>query len=1812
MVSQTYYFLQTKFSIKMILKVEKRNGQYVDFDIQKIENAVYKALTFVKEGGRDEARELSEKVLEVLLRRFSKEEIPHVEEIQNIVEEVLISEGLTETARSYILYREKRREIRETASGFDESTELIEKYIDEIDWQVKENANMTYSLQGLNQYATSYISKKYWLNKIYPEKIREAAKNQDFHIHDLNLLATYCSGWDLQDLLVRGFGGVSSKVESKPPKHFRPALGQVVNFFFTLQGEGAGAQAMSNFDTLLAPFIRKDNLDYKQVKQSMQEFVFNCMVPTRVGFQCLSEDTEILTKKGWKKYNEVGEGDMIKTFNIDKKVVEEKKIKKIFRKNYEGKMYRVLNRIQDQLISPGHRMVRKKFNTENYCLETVEDVLKLKTSQIVSIAANNNNKEIDLKDEEIKLIAWIISEGSMEIKGNWRRIMIYQSREKNKEKYEEILSLLKKLKLKYSLQEGSKSLGGVVMQIRFDAVNSKKILRWFDKNDSVKRIPKKITEMSQRQSKIFLETYIKGDGHEGCKITVSDKNILNDLQRIIVNAGYGFTTAERMSSGVGNKLLYILRVVRRQETRIREIKKVNYNGVIWSVNTDNETVIAKRKGKVFITGNTPFLNISLDVTVPEFLKKQPIIIGGEVQKETYGEFQKEMDIFNRAFYEVLMQGDAKGRVFTFPIPTISITKEFDWENEALDKMWEATAKYGINYFSNFVQSDMNPEDFRSMCLHAEEEVFIKEDGEIKKLPIEDLFGNYHGDKIDKEWFETNKHIESISLNPETGQLEWVKINKFLKITDNEVVTIETTDGKTMNVSKNHLVGVFTPEGIKTKRAEDVNEDDFLLTLKDGSRILNSRFEKIDEVLSWFIGLFIADGNYLYDSRYEKEVLRGIQITFNRQEKELIERTKKVVKEILNYEMKFVSDKRYENSLCGYIYNSEFAKKMKQDLLVYKYGKLPSWIWSADSKTIEAVLKGFFDGDGYEKGKEIHINDPELSKDLNLLFQMVGISTTYIKKEKSQCIRIQHVLGRGSSGGKIIKDKLHNLIPSFLIDKKFAKDDQGKNNYQMYECKQVGLSSIYRWGISNEKIENLKKSDYAVVGVKSIKKEKIESNHSFYDIELDKNHYFVHSDGNITHNCCRLRLDNKELIKRGGGLFGSQPLTGCYDEQTEVLTENGWKFFKDVEGNEKVYTLSEDNSIELHKPTDYFEYKYEGEMYKFKAKSFDLLVTPNHRMVVDGMRDKKRTFVEAQDFKPSSYFIPKGGSWKGEERKLFAVPSVKILKGIGSKTSIPQEQLVVIREMREEGNTFQEISEKFNYDKITIFNVCKKDNYGQGGVTVKEIAPEIKVEMDDWLRFFGIWVAEGCTDNEKIALTHGYRTVISQNEGKVKKEIEELLKRMPFKYSVERRGEQVKFVIFSKQLWTYLRQFGNKYEKFIPKDLKNLSKRQIKILFDWMVMGDGHVRKTSGQINYWTSSEKLADDIQEIVLKLGWMATLSKRKKKSAFIDGRKINSGVIYTIGVQQSNYYRFRKNNISKENYSGNVYCLEVQNNTLFVRRKGKVSWCGNSVGVVTINLPRIGYLSKTKEDFYKRLSEMMDLAKESLELKRKVLDNFIEKGLYPYTKHYLSSVKKMRGSYFGNHFSTIGLIGMNEALLNFMGKNIATKEGKDFALEVLTFMRGKLVDYQEETDNLYNLEATPGEGASFRQAKTDRERYVDIITAGTKDAPYYTNSVHLPVNYTDDPFEALDLQDELQQAFTGGTVIHLFLGERISTPQGAKNIVRKVFDNYHLPYITLSPTFSICTNCGYIKGESLYCPNCKIKAPKKAIKNLKDYRSR
>ncbi|PKL40115.1 MAG: ribonucleoside triphosphate reductase [Spirochaetae bacterium HGW-Spirochaetae-1] len=650
--------------------IRKRDGRIVPFNPEKITDAIFRSAVAVGGSDRSAAVSVTESVIGILDIIYKDGRTPTVENVQDLVEKMLIERGHAKVAKAFIIYREQHRKIREAASLMNEGLQLIEDYLDQSDWRVNENSNMSYSLQGLNNHIASEITARYWLERIYPPEIRDCHIKGKFHIHDLGLLSAYCVGWDLRDLLMKGFGGVSGKIESRPAKHFGSALGQIVNFFYTLQGESAGAQAFSNFDTYLAPFIRYDNLTYDDVKQSLQEFIFNMNIPTRVGFQ------------------------------------------------------------------------------------------------------------------------------------------------------------------------------------------------------------------------------------------------------------------------------------------------------------------------------TPFTNVTLDLNVPSNIAHEYVVIGGELMNETYGEFQAEMDMFNSAFAETLIEGDAKNRIFTFPIPTYNITKDFDWGNRKLDAVWEMTAKYGIPYFANYVNSDMDPEDARSMC-------------------------------------------------------------------------------------------------------------------------------------------------------------------------------------------------------------------------------------------------------------------------------------------------------------------------------------------------------------------------------------------------------------------CRLRLDNRELRKRGGGLFGANPLTG----------------------------------------------------------------------------------------------------------------------------------------------------------------------------------------------------------------------------------------------------------------------------------------------------------------------------------------------------------------------------------------------------------------SIGVVTINLPQLAYISNTEEQFFTELEILMKHGRDSLELKRKVLEKFTDNNLYPYTKYYLSDVKMRDKRYWGNHFSTIGLVGMNEACLNLLGADIASIEGKDFARRVLDFMRDTIKSFQDETGNFYNLEATPAEGVSYRLARRDRKDFPEIITAGT-DEPYYTNSVHLPVSFTTDLFEVLDHQDELQTRFTGGTVVHLFLGERVKDIDVVKGLVRKIAENYSLPYFSITPTFSVCPVHGYLPGEHKFCP--------------------
>lgn len=252
-------------------------------------------------------------------------------------------------------------------------------------------------------------------------------------------------------------------------------------------------------------------------------------------------------------------------------------------------------------------------------------------------------------------------------------------------------------------------------------------------------------------------------------------------------------------------------------------------------------------------------------------------------------------------------------------------------------------------------------------------------------------------------------------------------------------------------------------------------------------------------------------------------------------------------------------------------------------------------------------------------------------------------------------------------------------------------------------------------------------------------------------------------------------------------------------------------------------------------------------------------------------------------------------------------------------------------------------------------------------------------------------------------------------------------------------------------------------------------------------------------------------------------------------------------------------------------------------------------SIGVVTVNLPRIGYLANNEEEFFRSLEKLAIMAKSSLELKRKIVEEQSEKGLYPYATFYLKDVKKRTGHYWSNHFNTIGLVGMNEAIMNLFGtqENITTQLGQEFSVRVMNFLREKMQEFQEETGNIYNLEATPAESTGTRFAKMDKKRFPDIITANEVN-PIYTNSTQIPVGYTDDIFEVVKLQDKLQSLYTGGTVLHLYLGERIDDTENAKSLIRKIFETSTMPYVSLTPTFSICSEHGYLRGEQFECPHC------------------
>lgn len=557
----------------MITSIIKRDGSIEPFNPEKIVIAISKAGSATGEFDNQVSKEL---VQSMVLPRINakKGRAVSVEDVQDIVENVLFDTAFEKTYKAYAIYRNEHTKARERQKVAVDVESSVNEYINQDDWRVRANANQGYSLGGMILNVSGKVTANYWLNSVYPKEIGLAHKNGDFHIHDLDMLSGYCCGHSLRALLNEGFNGVPNKVSSNPPKHLSSALSQAVNFLGTLQNEWAGAQAFSSFDTYLAPFVRVDNLSYDEVKQNVQEFIFNLNVPSRWG--CVLPSTKVLTTENkWKGFDELTTKDKVWSINQQGYLCQSA-IKVVIKKPYDGLIYELSNDAFNyrQTVTAEHRVYVKN----------------------------------DHSGQTINPAPYIV---------------------------------------------------------------------------------KTAQKIAEEEKEVWVPYSIGASGEE----TWEDWTSVNEV----------------LTEAKPHPPINI---------QINKISCRHYRGDVWCPSVTEGNVIFKdEEGHVFLSGQTqtPFTNLTFDIHCPDDLRNQHPLIGGKEVDFAYGDLQKEMDMINRAYIEVMIEGDAQGRIFTFPIPTYNITDDFDWDSENSKLMFEMTAKYGTPYFQNFMNSDLDPHMIRSMC-----------------------------------------------------------------------------------------------------------------------------------------------------------------------------------------------------------------------------------------------------------------------------------------------------------------------------------------------------------------------------------------------------------------------------------------------------------------------------------------------------------------------------------------------------------------------------------------------------------------------------------------------------------------------------------------------------------------------------------------------------------------------------------------------------------------------------------------------------------------------------------------------------------------------------------------------------------------------------------------------------------------------------------------------------------------------------------------------------------------------------------------
>ncbi len=718
-----------------------------------------------------------------------------VEAIQDLVEKVLMEYRELSALRNFIIYREKHKNLRTV-----NSTDLVNSYVGRSDWRVNENASIAYSLGGMILNNSGAITANYWLNEVYSPEIGEAHRSAAFHIHDLSMLSSYCAGHNLLDLIKRGLGGVPGKVTAAPASHLSTLCSQMVNYLGILALEHAGAQAFSSFDTYLAPFVKTDNLSEKEVKQCLQSFIFGVNVPSRWG--CVPTTTKVLTIDGWKGHNELSESDQLYTLDSDHKL-SVNQCRHVTVKPFKGKLVKLHSEHYgyNQEVTPEHRVL-----TSYNGIQTADKFLEFKDDPWLLPATHNGLTDYvpvtDMSDEEVELAARLYCDGVFQFRGDRVLHKINYVKSPNRCLPEPINALFDHFELKYNMVEsGSEAFGSPVNYWTFYGDSARWLLDLIG-GDKFK-IADKFLNLNQEQSLLFLKTWMSNDGmisKYNCQCDNLD--IRESLKVISIRAGHLTHDYTRYyESGAEGNHLKVCRV-----RNIRPIvDEVDYDGEVWCPTVDDGVVVFRAEdGSTFISGQSqaPFSNITLDWNVPSDLKDLKCWVGGNQLDFTYGDCQKEVDTINKVLMELFMEGDANGRGFAYPIPTYSITKDFDWESDNAKLLFEMSSKYGIPYFQNFVNSDLEPDMIRSMCPMKGDTLIRTNLGD---LPISELDGKVVKVKLIDEW----KDARCVKM-------------------DNQKCFEVVTEYDTTTYGSNHLQPIVRNQSQLTIMIKDLLVGDYLL------------------------------------------------------------------------------------------------------------------------------------------------------------------------------------------------------------------------------------------------------------------------------------------------------------------------------------------------------------------------------------------------------------------------------------------------------------------------------------------------------------------------------------------------------------------------------------------------------------------------------------------------------------------------------------------------------------------------------------------------------------------------------------------------------------------------------------------------------------------------------------------------------------------------------------------------------------------------------------------------------------------------